>query len=48
MTAAIRWEGVGGYMVLFVTAVTLYKNPPPTLYIMALYQGYIQVVSAVG
>ena len=25
MTAALRWEGVGGYMVLFVTAVTLYK-----------------------
>ena len=50
MTAAQRCVCVcgGGYMVVFVTAGTVYKNPPPTLYIIALYQGYIQVVSAVG
>ena len=44
MTVTLRC----GYMVVFVTAGTIYKNPPQTLYTMALYQGYIQVVSAVG
>ena len=47
MTAVLQSEGGDVYGTL-CDCRNFIQNSPPTLYIMALYQGYIQVVSAVG